>query len=390
MAAKLQPGNKEVRKAYNSVKAKKKKWRSRSLAFAKGPGCGPALFSLRKSTAAETRNVTALELHQAVWGAVCGVRSSTHGGDSDGDAVIESALALSKRYGISLSVLRKPEDTVERMLPPALPTTNGPAAVTVEGLKPNDTLALHWSPAAWIAAHGPETAAAASETSTTDNAVAAERTMAESSSSYEMLLPGAAAAGASQGGEGGLESALEEEGGCFDLRKVWSSEVQEHESFVATKAQAQDSGSDVVTLYDCLRLFFSRTPLTGNEQAYCSRCKTHQDAERQLHITNAPRYICVDLKRFRHDGQNADMMQRMMGGMKINTLIDFPLDGLDFSEFVADECDAPVRRHRGLFFARCYRPRPRRRRLLWILPFLVIPATASHHIIVAGMRDVVR
>ena len=52
-------------------------------------------------------------------------------------------------------------------------------------------------------------------------------------------------------------------------------------------------------------------------------------------FTHDHRYICVDLKRFRHDGQNADMMQRMMGGKKIDTLIDFPLDALDFSEVCA-------------------------------------------------------
>jgi hypothetical protein len=67
-----------------------------------------------------------------------------------------------------------------------------------------------------------------------------------------------------------------------------------------------------------------------------------QDAEREIHITKAPPYIVIDLKRFRHDGRQADMMQRMMGGRKLNTLIDFPLDGLDMAEFMATESAMPV------------------------------------------------
>eukprot|EP01043_Picozoa_sp_COSAG02_P082855 COSAG02_NODE_20991_length_807_cov_0.837571_3_plen_77_part_00 len=65
----------------------------------------------------------------------------------------------------------------------------------------------------------------------------------------------------------------------------------------------------MLTLYDCLRLYFAKTRLVGDDQVFCARCGSRQDCDRTLHITHAPRYICIDLKRFRHDGHNADSMQ---------------------------------------------------------------------------------
>ena len=150
-AAKLQPGDKAVRKAYTSVKPHKKKWRSRCLSFAKGPGCGPVVFSVPKLDS----GVTAFALHEAVWGAgerklrirtaihahfmylatdfsaffvwllctanvaVSGVRSRSNGGGESGEAVVRSAVSLASRCGVYLSLLCKQDDAVERVLPPA-------------------------------------------------------------------------------------------------------------------------------------------------------------------------------------------------------------------------------------------------------------------------------
>jgi ubiquitin C-terminal hydrolase len=74
--------------------------------------------------------------------------------------------------------------------------------------------------------------------------------------------------------------------------------------------------------------------MTGDDQAYCNRCKRHEDSVREQKLAIAPKILALTLKRFSHDGHNANMMQRMFGGNKVNVPIALPAT-LDLTEFMA-------------------------------------------------------
>ena len=103
--------------------------------------------------------------------------------------------------------------------------------------------------------------------------------------------------------------------GGLDLVQRWC-RLERHGPSLAEAARASGSaeGSKGVSLHDCLRLYTESERLSGNEQAFCSRCKAHCDCDREELVAKAPKYCVIALKRFSHDGVNADRLQRMMGG----------------------------------------------------------------------------
>ena len=70
--------------------------------------------------------------------------------------------------------------------------------------------------------------------------------------------------------------------------------------------------------------------MKGDEKWYCNKCKEHVVATKRISIYSSPNFLIIHLKRFKHT----------TGGFftsankKINTLITFPVEGLDLSKFV--------------------------------------------------------
>lgn len=60
---------------------------------------------------------------------------------------------------------------------------------------------------------------------------------------------------------------------------------------------------------------------------YCSNCKGHQKISKKLDLWKLPEILIVHLKRFRHE---------MDYTVKLDTLVKFPVDELDLSEYVKD------------------------------------------------------
>jgi len=65
---------------------------------------------------------------------------------------------------------------------------------------------------------------------------------------------------------------------------------------------------------------------------YCSRCKDHVQATKSLDIYRAPLVLVVSLKRFKAGKSKYAMYTG--GGGKLQTHVDFPVEGLDMSDFV--------------------------------------------------------
>uniref|UniRef100_A0A8C2C8Z6 ubiquitinyl hydrolase 1 n=1 Tax=Cyprinus carpio TaxID=7962 RepID=A0A8C2C8Z6_CYPCA len=83
--------------------------------------------------------------------------------------------------------------------------------------------------------------------------------------------------------------------------------------------------SSKCSLQDCLKLFSKEERLTDSNRFYCSHCKTHRDAIKKMQIWKVPPILLVHLKRFKYDGRWRE---------KLQTLVDFPLDNLDLSQYV--------------------------------------------------------
>ncbi len=87
-------------------------------------------------------------------------------------------------------------------------------------------------------------------------------------------------------------------------------------------------GSNGLQLDDCLRAFFSKEKLDGQNQYHCDNCKTKRDAVKSVNLAHAPQILCVHLKRFNKvNGWG-------LGNTKNTTMVNFPVDGLDMSPYL--------------------------------------------------------
>ncbi|KAI8149283.1 hypothetical protein BJV82DRAFT_505194 [Fennellomyces sp. T-0311] len=80
-----------------------------------------------------------------------------------------------------------------------------------------------------------------------------------------------------------------------------------------------------LTLSDCLDEFTKEEMLSEEDLWYCPRCKDRKRATKKFDLWRMPEIVVVHLKRFSHTKTWRD---------KIDTLIDFPLEGLDLTERV--------------------------------------------------------
>lgn len=90
-------------------------------------------------------------------------------------------------------------------------------------------------------------------------------------------------------------------------------------------------GMGSVDLHSCFKHHCKMEILKGDDKWYCEgECKSKQNAYRRITIWKTPVCLVLCLKRFAFT----------MGARKINTLVDFPLDGLDLFEYVKAGNDA--------------------------------------------------
>ena len=91
--------------------------------------------------------------------------------------------------------------------------------------------------------------------------------------------------------------------------------------------EAEPAESMTINVLDCIEKFCQEEELEKSEQWYCSRCKEHVCAWKQVHVYRSPPHLIVHLKRFQFTA-------RSHRRQKIDSFIDFPLHGLDLSNHV--------------------------------------------------------
>ncbi|KAG1746657.1 uncharacterized protein EDB91DRAFT_1048951 [Suillus paluster] len=100
-----------------------------------------------------------------------------------------------------------------------------------------------------------------------------------------------------------------------------------HPEFVAAKEAALVKKTKGITLDDCLAEFTKQEQLGEDDLWYCPRCKKHQQATKKFDLWKVPDILAVHLKRFSNSRALRD---------KIDTFVDFPIEGLDLTALVGE------------------------------------------------------
>jgi len=79
---------------------------------------------------------------------------------------------------------------------------------------------------------------------------------------------------------------------------------------------------------------------------YCKCCKEHVQATKTLEIFKVPKVLIISLKRFKQ----AKSKYSWGGGKKLDTLVHFPLEGLDMSPYVLSK----VQKENGPLIFDCF------------------------------------
>ncbi|XP_067854439.1 ubiquitin carboxyl-terminal hydrolase 19 isoform X2 [Heptranchias perlo] len=85
------------------------------------------------------------------------------------------------------------------------------------------------------------------------------------------------------------------------------------------------------TLEQCLNLFTKPEVLAPEEAWYCSNCKQHREASKQLLLWWLPNVLIIQLKRF--------SFRNFIWRDKINDMVEFPIRNLDLSKFCIGQKD---------------------------------------------------
>jgi len=83
-----------------------------------------------------------------------------------------------------------------------------------------------------------------------------------------------------------------------------------------------------INLGECLHAFCEKETLSENDAWYCSNCKGFKCASKQIDLWDSPDLLIIHLKRFNYTRNWRD---------RINTLVNFPINGLDLAPFLLSE-----------------------------------------------------
>jgi ubiquitin C-terminal hydrolase/uncharacterized ubiquitin-like protein YukD len=90
-----------------------------------------------------------------------------------------------------------------------------------------------------------------------------------------------------------------------------------------------------IDIHDCINLFKTEEKLEKENAWYCSNCKKHQEALKKLDIYRPPTLLIVQFKRFKIKSNSS--MMGFLSNRKNESLIDYPVEGLDLSKHIASD-----------------------------------------------------
>lgn len=109
-----------------------------------------------------------------------------------------------------------------------------------------------------------------------------------------------------------------------EMRRKYYDEV-EAEKYVKHESMGIMLKKTPVKLKECINLFTTVETLEEENPWYCPTCKKHQLATKKLDLWSLPEVLIIHLKRFSYTKYSRE---------KLDTLVEFPIRNLDFSEFI--------------------------------------------------------
>ncbi|XP_019504868.1 PREDICTED: ubiquitin carboxyl-terminal hydrolase 11 isoform X1 [Hipposideros armiger] len=109
-----------------------------------------------------------------------------------------------------------------------------------------------------------------------------------------------------------------------EMKKRYYNEV-EAEGYVKHDCVGYVLKKAPVRLQECIELFTTMETLEKENPWFCPSCKQHQLATKKLDLWKLPETLIIHLKRFSYTRFSRE---------KLDTLVEFPIRDLDFSEFV--------------------------------------------------------
>ncbi|XP_033736515.1 ubiquitin carboxyl-terminal hydrolase 43-like [Pecten maximus] len=117
-------------------------------------------------------------------------------------------------------------------------------------------------------------------------------------------------------------------------KKVVSHDIETVDEHPSYRQVRQHQHPEPISLDECLHLFTKQEKLTGDDAWLCPHChKQQQGTMKTLGLWSLPDTLVIHLKRFRQVGLHRS---------KLESLIDFPVNGLDMSKHILrpnGECD---------------------------------------------------
>lgn len=104
-----------------------------------------------------------------------------------------------------------------------------------------------------------------------------------------------------------------------------------HPEYEESKKASAEKKHKGISLQDCLDEFTKEEKLGEDDLWYCPKCKKHQQATKRFDLWRVPDVLVVHLKRFSNSRTLRD---------KIDTFIDFPVEGLDLGPMVGERAAA--------------------------------------------------
>lgn len=107
-------------------------------------------------------------------------------------------------------------------------------------------------------------------------------------------------------------------------------------------SMSSSSKSGAITLKSCLQRFSVEEQLDKFNEWYCPGCKNHVQAFKTMDLYRLPTILIIQLKRFEYEEGTSYYGQRSTIRNKINSLVDFPITGLDLSGIAKGPQETPA------------------------------------------------
>lgn len=120
------------------------------------------------------------------------------------------------------------------------------------------------------------------------------------------------------------------------LRKEYFDPLTTSKKLLTSEGIEEDSKDSGINLIDCLNEFEKPELLDEDNKWYCSKCEVHVQAKKQMQIYQVPPVLVINLKRFKAGKSKFSIQSSWSSGGngKLQTLVDFPVKGLDLTEYI--------------------------------------------------------